>query len=440
MKSFHTPPLGLLYIGRALEDEGHKVSVIEFFDEENPKEKLLQSLHSVDVVGLSISTNGYKEAANVAQTIREHDPSIPIVIGGPHCTFHPRQSLVDIPTADFSVEGEGDIVIKDVVKSLEGIKQLADVAGVHYRENNEIHSGQPLQIITNLDSLPFPARHLVESYEYGKLNNSFLFKPKLTSMVTSRGCPHHCRFCTRHVVTYKRYRQRSAEDVVQEIREIGGTYRSVMIMDDNFLTDRKRANQIMDGIIESGIDIDLLIAAVRVDSADRKLYQKMKKAGVKYMGFGIESGCQDVLDYYRKNITLDQIRNAVDLSREMNFITIGHFILGSLIETREHIEQTLSFACSLPLDIALFFPLYYMYGSDLWDEYVQKGVIDENDGYAVIADSTKGLSNFSGHQLEAFCNQATKRFYFRSLYIIKQLFRSVRRNDFNLLRIQLRSL
>jgi len=135
----------------------------------------------------------------------------------------------------------------------------------------------------------------------------------------------------------------------------------------------------MDGLIELDSDIELIIDGARIDSADRDLYKKMKKANVKFIGYGIESGNQDVLDFYNKKITLEQIRKAINLCNEMNFITRATFILGAPFETKQHFEKTIKFACSLPLDIAIFRPLNYCPGAELWDEAVKQGKIMKNE-------------------------------------------------------------
>jgi len=333
-----------------------------------------------------------------------------------------------------TLEGEGDYAIKDVAKALEGTKKLSDVPGLYYREKNVIKKGRPHQIVKDLDSIPFPARHLVEKYDYGKINNKYFFKPKLTSMITSRGCPFSCRFCSRLALTHKTYRQRSVENVVKEIVEIDNKYKSVLIVDDNFLADKRRAHKIMDELIEIGTNIDLLVMGARVDSAEKKLYKKMKKAGVKYLEFGIESGNQDVLDFYNKKTTLHQIRNAVNLSQKMNFITNASFILGAPIETRDHINKTIKFASSLPLDIAMFFPLIYTYGSDLWNEAVENGSINKDESLAKWADSNNGLGNFTRDELEKMCKEAVRKFYFRPSYVARQIYRSILRKNFGVLR------
>jgi radical SAM superfamily enzyme YgiQ (UPF0313 family) len=235
------------------------------------------------------------------------------------------------------------------------------------------------------------------------------------------------------------FRKRSPENIVKEFNEINNKFRSVMVIDDNFLVDVKRAHRIMDELIKMDLSLDIYIGGARVDTAERDLYKKMKKAGVKFIGFGIESGNQDVLDYYNKKISLSQIRNAVDLAKEMGFITMGSFILGAPIETEEHINQTINFSCSLPLDIAFFNPLCYQYGSDLWKEAIESGKISE-DGYSHLADSRKNLSNFTIEELRKFCGRGFKKFYLRPNYIIRQFKKSLTINDNYMIKMGIKTL
>jgi len=426
------PPLGLLYIGRSLEDDGHHVEILDFFVEKNPFKELKKLVHNVDVVGISVDREYYNESEGIARTIKEIDSSIPIVIGGPYCTLYPKKSLVDLPSVDISVQGEGETAIKDVAKALSGDIDLSVINGIHYRENDRIKPGKPPCINEDLDSLSFPARRLVDKYEYGKLGDTYFYRQKVTSMITSRGCPFRCRFCVRHTISHK-FRKRSVKNVMDELQEINGKYDTVIIADDTFLSDNKRAEEILDKIITMEPDMDLWVST-RVDVTDKEIYKKMKKAGVKYVAFGIESGNQDVLDFYDKGITLDQIIKAVKLSSKMGFISSGNFILGAPIETKEHIENSIKFACSLPLEQVGFSTLEYRYGSDLWIEAVNKGLIDKNEN-EVVADSNRGLANFSKEELQEFCNIGLRRFYFRPKYYVQQLAKAIYRRDFRILRI-----
>ncbi len=428
------PPLGLLYLGAALERDGHKVEVLDYYAEDISREQLEKSLNSSDVVGMMVYTNDYKSAANISRTIKEINPEIPLIIGGPHCTFLQKQSLLDVPDADICVIGEGEEVIIDIVRYLQGKKKLSDVHGIYYRDRNLIKSGKPLKVIENLDSLPFPARHLVEKYDYGTLSFGYKIKKKVTSLITSKGCPFHCRFCSRYGNLIKDwgFRKRSAENIVNEIQEIYGKYRSVMIVDDNFLADNKRALRIFDMLLESGVNIDLLIEGARVDTADKELYVKMKKVGVKFIFFGVESGNQDVLDFYNKKTTLQQIRKAIDLARKMDFFIAAGFILGAPIETKKHIENTINFACSLPVDFANFTPLTYLRGSQLWSEAVENKKISQHE-HAVLADLNHNLGNFTKEELMDYLIEAFDTFYFRPNYLIRQIYKTLLRKDYSLL-------
>jgi len=251
-------------------------------------------------------------------------------------------------------------------------------------------------------------------------------------LISSKGCPFRCRFCSRYCQYIKEwgFRKRSAENVTKEIQGLNGKYKSVVIVDDNFLADKKRAHKIFDILLESDIDIDFLIHGARVDTAEKDLYLKMKKTGVKYIFYGLESGNQDVLDFYNKNITIQQIKKATGLAEQMNFFIGASFIFGAPIETKNHIENTIKFACSLPLDQANFVPLIYRMGSSLWIEAVQNKKIDPSQ-YEVLADSKHNLGNFTEEELIEFATIAFKSFYFRPKYILRQLFKMLQRGDYN---------
>jgi radical SAM superfamily enzyme YgiQ (UPF0313 family) len=253
-------------------------------------------------------------------------------------------------------------------------------------------------------------------------------------MSTSRGCPFKCYFCARYsnIIKGWGYRQRSADSVIKEIREIDGEYGSVLIVDDNFIVDKKRAHKIFDELINSSTKIHLIIEGSRVDSADRKLYLKMKKANVKYIGYGVESGNQDTLDFYKKGFRLNQVKKAIDLSREMGFLTNASFIIGAPNEKKKQIENTIKFACSLPLDAASFWPLHYTWHSRLWTEAVKNKKISKNE-YGVPADKRLGLGNFTNEELWSFVKNAYKRFYLRPGYLFDQIYQSILKQDFRLL-------
>jgi len=214
------PPLGLLYIARSIEDEGHEVEVIDFLCENNPEDVLNCKLKSVDIVGISVYYRTRQETNDISKKVKEFDSDIKIIIGGPQCTFLPEKTLSEIEKADICIEGEGELVIKDIIFAFEGKKKLSDINGIYYREKNQIKKGKPAQVIMDLDSLHFPSRHLTEHYDYGMIAGIHFYKPKFTTMVSSRGCPFQCSFCSRHISMIEVYRKRSVDNVIEEIQQI----------------------------------------------------------------------------------------------------------------------------------------------------------------------------------------------------------------------------
>jgi radical SAM superfamily enzyme YgiQ (UPF0313 family) len=210
-------------------------------------------------------------------------------------------------------------------------------------------------------------------------------------------------------------------------------YRHVAFSDDCFPSNKKQAYEIFDAIINEQLDMKFYITAARVDFADKELYNKMKKAGVVHIQFGLESGNQDVLDFYNKNITIEKITNALNLSHDIGFFTSGTFILGAPFETRQHFNNTIRFAKNLPLDSVSFLPLRYMAGSDLWSNAVNEGTIFV-DEYLVDAGSEKGLGLFTTKETIDFCKRAQRLFYLRPKFITNLLISSLKRNDFSFLK------
>jgi len=429
----YSPPIRLLYIAASLEKEGHLVELIDVACEKDSEGKLRKMLSSIDGVIINVLPGNQGEVASLAQYVRENRPDIPIIIHGLYCTVHPIGALRDVPAANICIQGETEHIINNIVKTIEKGISLSDIPGVFYRKDKLIKAGKKEIEIKDLDSLPFPSRHLVKEYAYGMVNGIYFSKPPFTSILTSRGCPFNCRFCSNRLRNGT-YRTRSPENVLKEFSEIQSEYGSVIIEDDNFLADTQRAHKIMDGLIQNGSKLELLIAGARVDSASKDLYRKMAKAGVKLISYGMESGNQDVLDYYNKKITLAQIRNAVKLARETKIMTWGNFIFGAPIETDGHLKNTLKFSKSLSLDMALFRHLSYQRGSKMWKEAVAEGLI-EKDSYYCFAGSLKKSTNFTEGELQKYCSWAFKRFYYRPMYVLQQLVRSVRRMDFTMLKL-----
>ena len=426
------PPLGLLYIAKILEKEGDKVTILDFAAENFDEKKLKNVVKKADVVGITILTTLLPNSIKIIKIIKKIKPQIKVIIGGPHCTLVPKKALEETK-ADICVQGDGEKVISRIKKAIRGEIDFSEIPGIYYKENNKIRKGRPLELIQDLDTILFPTRNVVKKYNYGKEYNPNIKKGEFTSIITSRGCPFKCRFCSRNSVSMKTYRTRSAKNVTEELKEVFKEgYKYVAFVDDSFLCNKKQAHEIFDIIIKEKLDMKFIIFGVRVDAAEEKLFQKMKKAGVTHIYFGLESGDEDVLEFYNKKTTLDKIRYAVNLSHRIGFFNVGSFILGAPIETKKHYEKTIKFAKSLPLDSVSFLPLKYVVGSELWEEAVKQGKIYERE-YLTYADSNKKLSLYTHEEIVEYCTRANRDYYLRPTFILRLLIKSLKNDDLGFL-------
>ena len=427
-----SPPLGILYLSSCLESAGNKAGVIDYWSEKFDKQKLTNVLKNSDAVGISITGFNLKESVDICNFIKESDKDIPLVIGGPHITLYPEKSLKKC-NADIAIVGEAETTIHKIADSIQGKSKLKEIEGTYFFERSKIKHGKKPTMVKDLDKIPFPARHLVKDNEYGYLFGSKVGKGKATSMLSSRGCPMSCRFCQRNFFGMNTFRQRSADNVIDELKKTKEEgYKTVLFVDDNFLVDKKRADRIMDEVIKEKLDIEMW-AEARVNSADEKLFRKMKKAGFRVIAFGIDGGNQEVLDFYNKKTTISKIKKAVNMSRKMGFYTYGTFILGAPIETEKHFEDSINLAKSLPFDLVAFFILEYGAGSPLWEEAIKDGKITR-DEYLVFADSARNLGNYPKETIDAYAQRAHKEFYLRISYLIDQIIQGFIRWDFRLVK------
>jgi len=427
------PPLGILSLASVLEKDGHDVNVVDFSAELFSKQKLAEKLNSVDVVGITVLTISLNNVKKIIQLIREIKPYIKVIIGGPHCTLFPEQSLVETD-ADICVEGDGENAIIQIIKAFNDTKSLSIIPGVYYKEKTKIIHGPKAQPIQSLDDIPYPARHLVKRYIYGREYNPDVKEGEFTSVVTSRGCPFSCRFCSRGSIGMKKYRTRSTENILEEILKLYKSgYRYIAITDDTFPCSKTQALELFDEIVKKQLDMKFYITSARVDFADEDLYLKMRKAGVVFMQYGLESANQDVLDFYNKKITPKDIVNAVNMSHRYGFFTAGSFILGAPFETNNHFSNTVKFAKSLPLHSVSFLPLRYMAGSELWKEAVNDGKIGSDD-YLVYADSDLDLALYHKNYIIDYCKKAQRMYYYRFRFFWNLLSFSLKNNDLSFLR------
>ena len=213
------PPLGILYLSSCLEKAGHKAYVLDYWAENFNKNKLANMVNNADAVGVTIAGFNLSESKNICHLIKEIDHDIPLVVGGPHVTLYPEKSLKE-SNADIAIKGEGEPGIIKLANVIIGKNKIDEVEGSFYRKNDDIKKGKAPYIVNNLDELPFPSRHLTKEYEYGHFFGLKVAKGKTTSVSSSRGCPMKCRFCQRNFFSMDKFRMRTAENVLEELKII----------------------------------------------------------------------------------------------------------------------------------------------------------------------------------------------------------------------------
>ena len=280
----------------------------------------------------------------------------------------------------------------------------------------------PGNLIADLDRIPFPARHLLPTHAY-----RYALWPgkKVTTMITSRGCPYRCIFCDKSIFGSK-WRARSAKNVLDEMEQIVKILRipSIIMYDDLFTLDKQRVQEICRGILERGLKFEWKCEG-RVDRVDGEMLGWMKKAGCSLIAYGVESGNEIGLDFLQKGITLPQIRRAFELTRKAGIRPMAYFILGIPVETFEQGLRTIALAKELNPDYAQFSILSPYRGTKLHEEAKARGwyaEVEANNPFDKDQKRPVLLSEkWSAEALKEILRRAHREFYFRPSYIMKRL-------------------
>lgn len=376
---------------------------------------------SPDVVGITIPFSGWsKPAFNVAATVKGVDNGIVTVMDGQHSSARPSECLKST-NIDFVVIGEREHTMSELVETIEkGTKQdFRRIKGIAFKENGETVVTPPRPLIQDLDSLPFPARHLLPMQAYFDAVKSrpireVIHKP-WASMITSRGCPYNCVFCSMHIVMGKQWRGRSPENVVDEIEQLVETYniQQIDFWDDNMMLDKKRAETIFDLIVERGIDIEWYTPnGVRADTLDESLLTKMAASGCKKIRIAPESGVQRVVNQIiEKNQDLKAVERAIVLCRKLGIKVGCFFVMGLIGETKDDIEQTIRYAYKLKqlgADIFHFCIATPLYGTRLYEQAKRGGFLcgEITDEALSMAEPLIETPDFTADELRELCRRA----------------------------------
>lgn len=290
-----------------------------------------------DAVGISMMTFRYKYLYSILEKIKKSYGNIKIIAGGPHITAWKIKVLEQCPAIDFGISREGELTVRELCEG----KELSTIKGLIYREGNNIFFNGERELIDNLDSIPFPK---YEKFELDKYNHAIRIN-------SSRGCPYKCIFCQSCSVLGKRWRGRSAANIVDEIQFwYKKGYRNFSFIDDNFTLNKKRIYQLCDEIENRHLDnICLSAPGIRVDLVNRDLLKRMREVGFSYVAFGIEAGNNKILKALKKGFTIEQAEQGVRDAVELGFAVKLYFLVGSPYETLQNVQDSINFALEYPI-------------------------------------------------------------------------------------------
>jgi anaerobic magnesium-protoporphyrin IX monomethyl ester cyclase len=339
---FPKPSSALISLGTILRQEGKEVEVLDLLSTRYSTDKIDRRLarFQPDLIGVTSVTMNFPLAVQTLQYCKGKAPEATTVMGGPHVTFTDEETLRKYPGVDIIVRGEGEDTTRELIQALEKGESLERVRGLTFRQNGKVQRTEDRPFIPDLDVLPIPDRTLFPISRY-------LAMRVPVSVLSSRGCPMDCSFCVGYRMTGRKGRFRNPYKVVDEIEAahlLG--FEEVCIDDDLFTRKRGHVYTICDEILRRGLIMNMYIFA-RVDTVDEPLLKKLREAGCRMICFGLESGNQKVLDLAGKRATPEKARHAVDLCKEVGISPLGSFILGLPGETRQTMEETISFAQSL---------------------------------------------------------------------------------------------
>lgn len=425
-----SPPLGLLYIAAVLMKRGHSVRVLDMNSERvRTREKLARVLRATepDLVGISTLTPTFKSIVDVANICKAELPNSPVILGGYFATFNHDRILSKYKCFDFVARREGEETAAELVEELDKRKpNPSKIRGLTYRENGRVKVNDERPMISNLDSLPFPAYELVSHLAYGNFGGIRTTYRNLGGLLTSRGCHFKCRFCSCSAFTNATIRSRSPANVVEELKYFGEEFglREYMFVDDNFTFDKKRVMEICRLIRENGLDVEWYCEG-RINQADEAMFREMHRAGCRVMYFGIESCVEKILRYYWKGITYEMTKDAVKKARRANLDVVGSFILGAPIETVSDMWETVTKASALDIDFAQFNALRLVRGMPLWEELVKQGMINDEEKWEESIMGFEIHPQVSLQESSSLMKEFHKAFYLRKSYILRQAMRTL---------------
>ncbi|MBI4744158.1 MAG: radical SAM protein [Actinobacteria bacterium] len=410
-------PISLPSIAAVLRKNGFSVTIQDCIADNQSIDHVKNQikLHQPQLVIINTSTATFNNDKTTIKAMKElSDAHIAAI--GTHVTALPEKSL-NQSELNSVIRREPELTALELAISLRDNKDLKNVQGISYKSKNGTINNPDRPFMENLDDLPYPARDLVSNQKYTMpLSN----KP-YTLLISSRGCPYDCIFCTANQYYGKKLRLRSPKNILNEIEEIIEKHNiyDIAMWSDTFTLNRNFVVEVCEEILRRGLKFNWMTNS-RVDKIDPELLKLMKKSGCWIISYGVESGVQEIIDNIKKGTNIDQTRNAFKWSKEAGVETTAHIVLGLPGDTKETIQQTIDFIIKLDPDYTQFYCAIPFPGTEFYQMAIENDWLITNDWNRFEINqpilNTKLLSN---EELKKAKKQAFKSFYLRPNYALK---------------------
>ena len=419
-------PLGMGYLASSILEAGHKAEIIDCgphnYTYEDVKRILRKS--KPDAIGVSANIAIKRQSKTIVQSLKE-EFDVPIFMGGGLATTFPEKTLKENPHLKFILVGEAEKTLPLALEALEGKKSFKDIPGIGYKEDGKIIITEPSKPIMDLDEIPPPAWHLFDIPAYKPLPLQYVKLP-VVPYLTSRGCPYgKCAFCFQSGISAQKYRRHSVDRVIDDFKILTEKFKvkEVAFWDDIFFVNEKWVLEFCRKLKEENIDIPWQ-AYCHINTITKKMIDAAAKTRCWNIAVGYESGNQDVLNKVNKGTTLEKTMEITKIIHDNKITTRGFFVIGLPGDSPEGAQRTAQFAIDMDLTFAQFNVLFPEYGTKLYFDALNKGMITEE--YTTRAGASYVPDGFKDAQeVGRAARLVYKRFYMRPGYVLKHAIRAL---------------
>jgi len=425
-----SPPLGLAYLAAYLRSKGKTVHLVDGNAEEMTVDGVCEWIkeNHPEIVGICVFTSLVKTACTLATRIKEVSRGTILVAGGPHISSMAKDFLLNCRDFDFAVRREGEGTLDELVNCLSSGGDPREVQGITFidKVTGQIVATPDRAFIDDLDSLPMPAYDLLPMQKYSAPQVLGGVRP-FSEIVTSRGCPFHCHYCSSHLGWSRMQRRRSPANIVQEISELHHKYgvNAIRFEDDLFTLKKDWAHAVCDAIIEKGLNRIKWEANTRIGTFDLDILRKMKKAGCVSVAFGIEFGNQQIMDFAKKGIKVSDVAPAVATIKKAGLRCKGYFMMGYPNETRETIEDTIRLANTCGVNYAVFSVVTPYVGTELFQYCEENNLLRHKEWdkyqFGITRERPIRMLYITDDELDELYRRANREFYMSPRRIVDYL-------------------